>query len=114
MLTSHPFYAQSMPHTATYWAPGAAGADGRKTFATAPVTMRCRWQYEQNIVRDDQGNEIVCEVVVYVNGNITEGGFMALGDYTAEDSPVTDAREVRRKKLSPDIGGTKQLCKAWL
>lgn len=70
-----------MNQQATYWAPAGNDGFGSKVFAD-PVLIRCRWQNEDNIVKNVDGVEVKTANVVYPDRELSVRGFLALGDHT--------------------------------
>ena len=101
-------YSRNMTQAATYYPPDGQDAFGEPQFGAAQDVMT-RWQAKRDLIRDEQGREIVSDTVVYVNQVCEVGGRIGLGSAT-----VTDAREIRQVGQSPSLRGNEALVKLWL
>jgi len=90
---------------AVYWAVSAANAYGGHSYV-APVEIRCRWDDEQSMVRDNEGNEVVSSATVYVDRDLTfavDGwGYLYKGRLSSISGDNTDptAIETARRILT--------------
>lgn len=111
------FYADNMPHQATYWPAGQNDGEGGIAFgSTAPVLLACRWQNTKKLMRDAEGREFVSEAVVYLPQDVELLGQLALGDYTSVLDPaeVDGAYEIRIVNKTSSLDGQSDLVKAVL
>lgn len=106
-------YTRNLNQNATYWAP--TGPDGYGGFAFAsPVLIACRWQDKLDMVRNADGDEVVSQIIAYVDRQLARKGWLTLGDQTSSASPTTDAQEIIARGSSPDLAATRVLYKVWL
>ena len=107
-------YQRNMRRQATYWPPSDdADGFGRPAFLD-PVAVKVRWQDKADIFRDREGRELTSSAVVYIDGPVEAGGFLALGQHPEPDPRQTDAREIGASGTSDNLRGTITLHKAWL
>lgn len=108
-------YTEDLNQTATYWAPGALDAAGNVALAS-PVILSCRWQRKRDLVRNNEGREVVSMVVAYVDQQLATQGYLALGDATGSPDPrlLADAFEIVAEGASPDLDDDETLYKVWL
>lgn len=108
-------YTRNMTQTATYWAKGGNDPFGGTGFV-APVLIKCRWQNKTDLFVDQQGHERVSSAIVYPDQPLEIGGYLALGDQTANASPIgiSGAYEIKNSGDSPSLDGRKRLNKVWL
>lgn len=102
------YYSRNMPTTATYFAPMGQDAFGNLAYA-APVTLKCRWQAKNEMVRSIDGRELVSRAVVYVNNLVEAGGRLALGVVT---DPL-QGDQIIAVGVSPSLNAQQELVKAW-
>lgn len=108
-----PPYTRNMYQDATYWGPGSPSGFGTVGWA-APVLIKCRWEDKNELFIGPEGQELRSTSVVYVDRELTERGYLALGDHTADATPTDDAREIRGRGQSPHLHATVTLNKVWL
>ena len=103
-----------MTQTATYWGPGTSDGFGGFSYP-APVPILCRWEDNNERVRDADGNEFVSRSVVYPDRDVDRQGWLYQGT-SAEADPhdQAGAYEVRQVRIMPDLSGTLKEVKAWL
>ncbi len=100
--------------TATYWAKDGEDDFGNTSFSS-PQTIECRWEDNSEMFRDDNGNEVMSNAVVYVNKDLELEGYLYLGDNDANDPTTLDnAREIRKFEKMPSVDGSEYQRKAWL
>lgn len=115
-------YTRGMNQTATYWAPGANDGFGGVAFSVAPVAIAVRWQNKIDTIRNAQGEEYQSTAIVYVDRELAQKGYIALGDFTddVDSDGLSDprdyegAREVMMVGQSPSIAADQILFKVWL
>jgi len=82
---------------AVLWDSPVADGYGGHTF-DAPVQIRCRWDDEQTLVLDENGNEVVSGATVYPDRTPTKGtdgwGYMYEGTLASIAGVNTDPRAV--------------------
>ena len=101
-------YSRNMTQAATYYPPDGQDGFGDPQFGSGQDVMT-RWQAKRDLIRDEQGREIVSDAVVYVDHVCEVGGRIGLGSAT-----VTQAREIRQVGQSPSLLGDETLVKLWL
>ena len=108
-------FAEMMPQSLTYWPPGSPDGYGQVAFGS-PVLVACRWQEDQKLFRDANGQEVMSEAVVYSETELALHGYVALGDQTSQADPrvLAEAREVRQVGASRSLDASEVLRKAWL
>jgi len=85
--------AEFIVQTAVYWAPGAEDGYGSKVWGT-PVEVDCRWDETTELVKNNNGEEVIAKASVLVNDDLKEGGYLLLGslddlDSAEEADPMT-------------------------
>lgn len=105
-------YTRNMRQDATFWPPGSNDGFGGVAHGL-PVAIKCRWQDQQALARDAEGNEFTSSAIVYTDRALAAEGYLALGTF-ADDDPVESAREIRQVGSSPNLRQTTELHKAWL
>lgn len=103
-----------MTQTATYWGPGASDGYGGASHPD-PVQIMCRWEDNNERVRDADGNEFVSRSVVYPDQDVERMGWLYLGT-SIESDPRNQAGayEVRQVRVMPDLSGELKEVKVWL
>lgn len=100
----------------TYWAPSGRSDDNEVSYA-APTLLKGRWVDVQEIARNSRGDEVVSAHIVYLDRDVKESGYLALGDHRSQDIP-TDlddvAFEVKAYSSAPDLRYMEQERKALL
>jgi hypothetical protein len=76
------------PDTITYWAPIGRDGFGKKQFDT-PVTMNARYNTAAELNNIDNEEKFRPMVNCYTAEEVVPGGYIALGDHTAEADPLT-------------------------
>lgn len=107
-----PPYTESMTQEATYWPPGANDGFGGRGVLT-PVPIACRWQDDAQLFRTPEGREAVSRAVVYTSQPVALGGYLLLGRSDSDVLPP-GAEEIRQIGVSPSLGGTEALYKAFV
>lgn len=96
------WYSRNLLQTITYWAfDSGINAWSDESFDT-PVTLSGRW--EDTVIRymDLEGNEVVSDAIVYLNQDVTERGFLYLGESSASDpKEVQGAYPIRKYQKVP-------------
>lgn len=113
-----PPYTRGLRQTATYWAPGVNDGFGGVSYLS-PTVIRCRWQEASELFRDQSGDQVVSNAVVYVDSVLETRGYLALGDLTDEQNYmhptlIEGAREIRQVGSSPSLSASVQLNKVYL
>jgi len=72
----------------TYWSPGAPNYSGAIVFGT-PVLVQCRWNDKAELIKDNEGKELVSKAVIHPATALLREGYVALGDHTATADPKT-------------------------
>lgn len=106
---------RNLEQTATYWPPGANDGFGNVGFGT-PVTVYVRRQDKAELFRDAEANEVVSNAIVYIDQDVANKGYLALGDHTGTASPIglDGAYEIRAVGETPNLRNSEVLYKAWL
>lgn len=95
--------------TAVYWANPVVSADGSFTFDT-PVEVNCFWNDVNELIRTDDGREVVSRAKVYVVQDLDDKGMLFHGKLTdlttaQKNDPrtVDNAYEVKKIMKVPSI-----------
>jgi len=75
---SIPIKTSNLNQTAVLWMAGAQGFDGAYTYAS-PVEIACRWEDKIEIIKNNEGREIVSSARVFVDREITHDSYLYLG-----------------------------------
>jgi len=96
------WYARYLKQTITYWAfASGTNAWNDEAFVT-PVTLSGRWETTTDRFMDLEGNEVVSNSIVYLNQDVTERGFLYLGESVAADpKEVQGAYPIRKFQKVP-------------
>ena len=98
----------------TYWAKTGEDRYGDDTFDT-PVTMQAHWEERNENIRLPSGEEVVSRAVVFTESEVGMGGYLALGDKTAEASPADgDGREIMTVAQIPSLRTNQMEYRAFL
>lgn len=93
----------AMAQTAVYWDSPIPDGHGTYTY-DSPIEINCRWENKSEVIKDDKGEEIVSFAQVYVDQDVSENGYLFLGDLddldsAEEESPETAYGSYRIKKF---------------
>ncbi len=95
--------------TAVYWGTPIPDRHGQMGFA-APVEIKCLWLEVEELVRTDDGKEIISNASVYVIQDLGKNGMLyhgTLADLSAgeeaDPKTVVDAYEIKRFVKTPSI-----------
>ena len=105
-------YARHMRDDATFWPRSGNDGFGGVEY-DAPIAVKCRWQDQQVLARDAEGNEFTSSAIVYTAQALAPEGRVALGSFN-DAEPVDSSREVRQVGISPNLRQTTELHKSWL
>src|SRR5262245_42921864 len=96
-------YERLYNQTVTIWRAVPDGYGGY-TFSS-PVSTYGRWQFANELFRDQNGDEAVSEAIAYLPVDVSEGDWLCEGDFTMYSGPsnVPGARQIRRYLKSPDL-----------
>ncbi len=87
----------------TYWATGAPDGFGGVAFST-PVTIKARWEDVSDLFVDSQGREVRSAARVYVDQDVSLGGYLYNGVSTTSDPTTVDgAQEIKDFKKTPTL-----------
>lgn len=114
-LTTVEARTRNMEQEITYWPPLGNDGFGGVEYA-APDLIIGRYQRKNELFRDDQAREVVSSAIVYTGQGLETKGYLALGDYTKFDNPISleEAYEIRSVGESPNLRNSEVLNKAWL
>ncbi len=120
---------RSLKQTCVYWGNPVPDGEGGFTF-DEPVEILCRWENINQVITDAKGAAITSRAVVFVLQDLTEEGYLYLGDleslYDSLDlessastlsNPITitNAWIIKRFQKEPTLGSTTDfLRKAYL
>lgn len=105
--------ARNLHQDITYWPPGVENEFGHASYGT-PVLVKGRWQAKNQQIRRATGEEIVSSAEVFVDRDVAISGFLAVGNHTAQSSPVSDAREIQDFRTTPDLRNLESERRAYL
>lgn len=111
------FVTRGLNQTLTYW--GSPVYDGRGGYTyDSPITINGRWEDRTEIFIDGAAKEKRSQAVVFVDRDVEEEGYLALGDWTdsAYDDPVdcNSALKIKAFKKIPNVKATDFGRKVWL
>lgn len=102
----------------THWP--VTGTDGFGGFAFAePILLRGRWEEKSEVFINQDNESVLSKAIVYVNSDVTNGDFVALGDFATEEVRVLDPTEVSAFRIRnygkiTDLSALQALRKLWL
>ena len=96
------WYTRNLRQTLTYWAfDSGVNAWGDESFIP-PVTLSGRWEDTIDRFMDLEGNEVVSNSIIYLTQDVTERGFLFLGESIATDpKEVQGAYPIRKFQKVP-------------
>jgi len=98
----------------TYWSPGEPDGFGGTTYGT-PVLLSGRWEGQNELFVDAEGNEVRSQAVIYLDQSVALSGYLAKGEHTGSDpTTVSGAKEIRSVKETPNVDATQTVYKVWL
>lgn len=92
----------------TYWTQTSSDGNGDPAWS-AGVAVSARWALQDNIVRDEKGDEQKTEFAIYCTVNIPKRAMVALGDYNGVSLPVAGSRKVMDTYHSPSISSLREV-----
>lgn len=99
------FIRRNLNQDITYWPPenGSQTNDfGHATF-DGGILIKGRWEDRVQNIRKPNGDEVVSMAEVMVDTDVEVDGYLALGDYTSQDTPTEGAREIQDVRKTPDL-----------
>lgn len=88
----------------TYWERGIPDGFGGRAW-TVPENLKGRWQDDNELFVDTQGQQALSRARVYLNTDVIIGGYLFRGVSVASDpTKVTDAFEIKQYRNSPPLG----------
>lgn len=107
--------ARNLRQEVTHWPVTGSDGYGGFTFGT-PVTLDARWETRREVITNFDLEEVISKAIVYLDEDINEGDYLALGDYTSEADPteVAGAYRVQQFGSVTDLRNVRSLQKAWL
>lgn len=115
-----PYIKRLCKHTAVYWEPTGSDGYGYNTYSNAKE-IKCRWSEEKELIKDNQGKEIISNANVLTLIDLKEDGMLYWGnlndlDSSQQDDPKTveGAYTIIRFTKVPDISGKNYKRKAFL
>lgn len=105
--------ARNLKQVITYWPPKQRNAYNEVVFDD-PVLLKGVWTRNEIVVRNARGDEITTKAVVHVNQDVSENGYLALGNQIdtsdphllsqdIEDSSVAYALEIKAFHTASDL-----------
>lgn len=91
--------------TITIWKGGALDKWGNPTYSVS--LAKARWEDRTELYYGSDGREYRSQSSVGVDVDLAIGDFIAKGDHTSNDSPISGAFEVKDFRKSPNWNYTK-------
>jgi len=91
--------------TATYWAPEGNGAWGEPGWSE-PAVLRVRWQEQHQMVRNNEGQEVVSDTVVYTGQSLDLDGRLLRGIHDDAEPPEQARRPLKQSEHVDMAGNT--------
>ena len=89
-------YQGLLTQTLTYWSPSSQDGFGGISYST-PVTIKGRYQEENDTYNDFEGEEFISNAVVYTNQELGHNGWIYNGTSVATNPQTEqDAYRIRR------------------
>lgn len=110
---------QKLNQIAVYWGTPVADGYGGYTYAS-PVEIAVRWEGNQELFINDQGQQELSMAVVYSNQDMDINSYLYLGEESELDSSHDDpeiidgAYRIKMYAKSVNVSGTQYLRKVWL
>lgn len=112
---------RTLKQTALYWGNPTPDGFGGYTFDT-PIEIKCRWENQQELFINVDGEEQHSEAVVYVDRALGVEGFLMLGDFNDLSSSLSetpydsslDAYQIKAKKGIKNLKINITVRKVWL
>ena len=105
--------------TGVYWAFSSAGGYGGHTYVAADE-ISLRWQDKQQLFIDQNGEQKLSSAIVWLNQDVTIGGYLYLGAESTLDSShdnpeiISGAKRIEAFSKIPNVAGTEYTRKVWL
>ncbi len=99
------FAERNLKQYLTYWPPvtnNVTNAFGHASLGT-PRIITGRWEERTQTIRKPNGDEFVSQIEVLVSEDVEAEGYLVLGQYTDEASPIRAAREIADFRKTPDL-----------
>lgn len=112
------FPNRNLTQTAVYW--GNPTPDGYGDYSwDDPVEIDCRWSEEREVVKNQDGEEVISQAQVQVDQDLDQNGVLYLGALTDLDSdPIPDEVEQAYHIITimkvPTMKGDKYFRKVYL
>lgn len=103
--------SRNLKQPITYWAPTGETNDFNEYLLEDPVLLYGKWELKETIVRNQHGDELVCQNVVFLGQEVSVNGWLAQGDVTSESDPRSDdAQGVQIQQFfsTPDLRNMEQ------
>lgn len=103
------FLRKNLRQTAVYWGSPAPDGYGGHTFAD-PIEIKVRWEEKTVLFIDAEGKENRSRAIVYVDRDVSLGGYLFLGtldDLDSSQNPLTtnNTWEIRNFQKIPTLKG---------
>jgi len=108
-------FTRTLNQDVTYWP--VTGSDGYGGFAFGPPqVLRGRWEEKNELFITIDNEEITSKAIVYLNTDITNGSYLALGNHLSEANPgnLSPAYRIQAIGKVTDLRALNALRKAWL
>lgn len=108
-----------MNQEVTHWP--VTGSDGYGGFTFGcPMLMKGRWEERTELFINIENESVLSRAIVYLLDDVSNGDYLALGDYASEEVAVEDpgtlsgAYRIRNYGKVTDLRALNALRKAWL
>ena len=85
--------SRMLNQTAVYWAVTGKDRYNAKTFAE-PTEIACRWEEKQTKILNSEKEEVLSSAIIYIQSNLTIGGFLYLGEISDIEGYQTESSGV--------------------
>lgn len=103
-----------MTQLASYWSAGHSNKYAQKVF-NAPRVIKVRWEDNQSIVVNSEGEEVRSKAVIYSSIELVEEGYLMLGETISRDPIALErAYKIMAVAMTPSLDGHKMEIRAWL
>ena len=105
--------SEALNQKATLWKPEGTDAFGEPDWSD-PIHLMVRWEDKKEVVKDDEGNEVTSNAIIYTK---QEGDYQqrwAKGHIEETDPTEVSSREVITYADMIDLEGENQGYKVWL
>ena len=100
--------------TATYWVKTGNDGFGGPTWSS-PTEIDVRWEYRNELFKDDEGVEHTSTSIVYMTDVLSIGDYLYEGSSSASDpTTVNTAYEIKQVNKTPSVDASQELVKVYI